>query len=332
MLDKIGASHFQDFATYVPGLSSSSSGTGENTIAIRGISTGTDSNTVGVYLDETPLGSSGGYAESQLAQDIDVFDMSRLEVLSGPQGTLYGASTLGGLVKYVTAPPDLDQLSFLVQGEASHTQNSTISNIERSTLNVPLIDGRLGLRADGFLDREPGWVDNTGLGIKDWNGVKSRGGRVSILGKVLPDLSVRLSVAEQTIDRAGSSIVDRNKLHQPVQGKYDETTLIPEPYGAGVLLYSGVVKWNSEWGNVTSASSWQNIAVSATTDVTPIYGALLKTGNLIPYSTYTGSTTQKFTQELRYTSPPSKYFEVQIGGFYTMEQLPKRPSRFRWLC
>ncbi|MDB5977213.1 MAG: TonB-dependent receptor [Nevskia sp.] len=320
-LETIGASNFQDFATYVPGLSSASDGVGENQIAIRGITSGAQiSSTVGVYVDESPVGSSSAFALGSYGLDFNVFDLQRLEVLSGPQGTLYGASTLGGLLKYVTMPPDLGTYGASVQSEASDTINGGINHSERAVINLPIIPNHLAIRVDGIAENDAGFVDNPNRNLKDVNASKTRGGRVSLLGSLNPDLSLRLSVMQQSIDRNGNSAVDRDPItHQPVQGKYDESALIDEPFTSHFLLYSGLLTWNLHWAQLTSMSSWQDIATTGTLDETANFGGLLHTGNLITFVADDAATVKKYTQEIRLASPDSKVFEWQIGAFYTVE-------------
>ncbi len=320
-LESIGASNFQDFATYVPGLSSASDGVGENQIAIRGITSGAQiSSTVGVYVDESPVGSSSAFALGSYGLDFNVFDLERLEVLSGPQGTLYGASTLGGLLKYVTMPPDLNTYGATVQSEVSDTINGGLNHSERGVLNLPIIPNHLAIRADGIAENDAGYVDNPDRGLKDVNAAKTRGGRISLLGRITPDLNLRVSVMQQSIDRNGNSDVDRDPMtHQPVQGKYDQSPLIDEPFTSRFLLYSGLVTWNLHWAQVTSMSSWQDIGTTGTLDETGDFGGLLRTGNLIPFAAADAATVKKYTQELRLTSQDSKIFEWQVGAFYTVE-------------
>ena len=103
-LEALAATQFRDFASTVPSLTFTTSGVGSTQVNLRGITTGNNiSPTVGIYVDEVPYGSSTPFASgAQLALDVGLFDVSRIEILRGPQGTLYGASTMGGLLKYVS--------------------------------------------------------------------------------------------------------------------------------------------------------------------------------------------------------------------------------------
>ena len=108
-LESIHATQLTDYAGYVPGLQVNSNGTpGQTSVTMRGIATLSSGSTVGYYMDEMPLGSSGIYQNATLyALDLLPYDIQRVEVLRGPQGTLYGAGSMGGLLKYVSREPDL---------------------------------------------------------------------------------------------------------------------------------------------------------------------------------------------------------------------------------
>ena len=108
-----GAASLVDYAGYVPGMQVTNSGTpGQGTITLRGIAALSGSATVGIYLDDAPVGSSNIYNRANaFAIDLLPYDIERVEVLRGPQGTLYGASSIGGLLKYVTVDPSTDEFS-----------------------------------------------------------------------------------------------------------------------------------------------------------------------------------------------------------------------------
>src|SRR4029079_18867507 len=109
-LERQHAVTFSDYLSQVPGLSLEQAQPGQGRLVLRGVNTGGVSSTVAVYVDETPFGSSTGLVNgAALAGDFDTFDVARLEVLRGPQGTLYGASSMGGVLKFVTNAPQLGE-------------------------------------------------------------------------------------------------------------------------------------------------------------------------------------------------------------------------------
>jgi iron complex outermembrane receptor protein len=133
------ADNLQDYLALIPGLSMEGSTRGVSRISLRGINTGGVASTVGVYVDEVPFGSSSGLANGAiLAGDFDTFDMARLEVLRGPQGTLYGASSLGGVMKFVTNPPQTESFEGKAQVAMEDVAGGDLSYSASSFVNIPL--------------------------------------------------------------------------------------------------------------------------------------------------------------------------------------------------
>ena len=148
-LEQSGAKTLTDYLATQPGLDlSTSGGPGLGSVTIRGVSTGSGPiATVGVYVDDVPFGSSSAYAVGAgTALDMGLLDLSRVEVLRGPQGTIYGASTMGGLIKYVTNDPDPSRFLGKVGLAASSTQHGSWNNTVNAVLNVPMSEGTAGFR------------------------------------------------------------------------------------------------------------------------------------------------------------------------------------------
>ena len=123
--------------------------------------------TVGVYVDETSFGSSSGLANGAiLAGDFDTFDVSRIEVLRGPQGTLYGASSLGGVLKYVTNEPQFESFEGRVRGSFESVDDGDMSYSGAAVANMPVSD-TVAIRASGFYRNVGGFVDSIGTGDSD---------------------------------------------------------------------------------------------------------------------------------------------------------------------
>ncbi len=152
---------------------------------IRGITTGTLSNpTVGITIDDIPFGSSSAYGYgSLLIPDLDPADLARVEVLRGPQGTLYGAASLGGLVKFVTADPTLDQISGRAEADFNSVQHGSQGYGVRGEVSLPLVTDKLGISISGFKRQDPGFIDDVTDGRQNVNQVNVRGGRLSVLWK-----------------------------------------------------------------------------------------------------------------------------------------------------
>jgi outer membrane receptor protein involved in Fe transport len=158
-LSQINAHTLGDFAGFVPGLSTVSSGP-TSLIAIRGVTTGTQlSSTVGLYVDEVPIGASTPFGLGGFSFNTNVFDLDRVEVLNGPQGTLFGANSLGGTLRYITAAPDLAGFHAAGETELSTTDHGGTNYGFRAMINAPLTSWA-ALRLTGLEEYTSGYVDD----------------------------------------------------------------------------------------------------------------------------------------------------------------------------
>src|ERR1700729_1030055 len=155
-MDARGIKDFQDIARFTPGVSIDNSGT--NAISIRGISSSAGAGTTGIYLDDTPIQmrSLGFNPDDTLPK---TFDLDRVEILRGPQGTLFGAGSEGGTVRYIMTQPSLTTASTYVRTEASYTQYGQPSYEFGAAHGGPLIDRTLGFRASPWYRSDGGWID-----------------------------------------------------------------------------------------------------------------------------------------------------------------------------
>ncbi|MGH8209679.1 MAG: TonB-dependent receptor plug domain-containing protein, partial [Steroidobacteraceae bacterium] len=163
-LGKLDIFNFEDYLPYVPGLSANGDNNipGQFTVILRGLYTGSAQNTptVGYYLDDTPLTpSSSASFFGIFSPDPDVGDVERIEVLKGPQATLYGASTLGGLIKYVYKKPNLNTFGGDV-GVSGAAVTGDVGYGVRGSVNLPIIPSVLAMRVSGYDRQDPGFTDN----------------------------------------------------------------------------------------------------------------------------------------------------------------------------
>ena len=160
-LTRDNATRFEDYVDQVPGLNIIQSSPVTNQVILRGVTIGANSinSSVAVYLDETPYTSEGRFANAGIAPNLDTYDLQRVEVLRGPQGTLYGSLALAGVMKYVTNEPDPSE--FTASGQIGW--NSVYSGNNgyhlHGVVNVPLSDD-LALRVVGYDSFYPGYIDD----------------------------------------------------------------------------------------------------------------------------------------------------------------------------
>jgi iron complex outermembrane recepter protein len=155
-IDTKGIKDFSDIVRFTPGVAFDSSQT--NQISIRGISSSGGSGTTGIYIDDVPIQvrSLGFNSDDAL---VKLFDLDRVEVLRGPQGTLFGAGSEGGTVRYITVQPSLTQSSIYGKAETSYTEGGAPSYEAGLAGGFPVIDGVLGVRVSAWFRRDGGWID-----------------------------------------------------------------------------------------------------------------------------------------------------------------------------
>ncbi|TAN03457.1 MAG: TonB-dependent receptor [Rhodanobacteraceae bacterium] len=318
-LDKIHANSFEQFAAFVPGLSYDSLGPTSDLIAIRGVTTGGTqlSSGIGMYFDQVPIGASTPFGVGFQTMPINTFDLARIEVLNGPQGTLYGANALGGAIKYVPMQPNLDDFGALGSAGVSSTAHAGTNYGVDVMLNAPLSPGKVALRVDGVQQYDTGFGHNTYLGIDNQGSAHTTMGRAQLLAQITPDLSVKLSAFSQKIHANGLDVDFRNiQTGQPTQGTYDQQFALHQPASSSLRMFSGDIEWNLHWAKFTSITAYQNNNGTYLTDLSDMYNTLLAPifGPQL-YGLYVDTSTKKTTQEFRLESPQDQRFEWLVGAY-----------------
>ena len=337
-LDRQAARSFLDYAQLVPGLTLTQENPGETRLILRGINTGSVSSSVATYVDDTPFGASGSLSNSAiLAGDFDTFDVARVEVLRGPQGTLYGANALGGVLKFVTALPSTDRFEARGQVGIEDTRYGETGYTGNAMVNVPLGD-TLALRASGFYKKNGGYIDAPARGGSNVNASDSYGGRASLLFTPTDQLSVRLFALLQKIDTdSPSSFAVNPATLQPVdpvtgaqvgKGNRQRYERIAEFNRLDYRLYAGTIDYDFGFANVTSVTSYSEQTRNELGDVSTTE-AFRGLANIVyaPAAPRTVGAAfendvevEKFTQEIRLQSTDDDRFEWLVGGYYTNEE------------
>lgn len=160
VLDQHQAVSFDDYVKLLPSVSFQAFGPGQSQLFFRGISTGADGipngtlPTAGVYLDELPVTQTGGVL------DVHLYDIARIEALSGPQGTLFGASSLTGTLRIITNKPDPSKFSAVYDLQGDKYGDGAGGGTVEGFINLPL-GSRAALRASGFYEHDGGYINNT---------------------------------------------------------------------------------------------------------------------------------------------------------------------------
>lgn len=335
-LARTQAVRLEDFAARVPGLNLIANRPGETQIVLRGITTGSPiSSTVAIYVDDTPYGSStsqalGGF----LNPDLDPSDIERIEILRGPQGSLYGASALGGLVKYVSKSPDLNDVAGRIELGGSTVSKGGEGYSMRGMINLPIVSDKLALRVSGYKRRDAGFIDDTQLDAKDINRTDIYGGRAALLWRPSDRLSIDLTATLQNLKGDGSSeedIVINGKRISATTGDLQHARFTLEPRKVKYRLYGGTVDYDLGGARLVSVTSYSTLVQHGITDQTYQSGAAL--GALIGapgvgFSVGSDIDLSKVTQEVRLQSDTSGPLEWRVGGYYTHERVNRhQPSR-----
>lgn len=322
-LRKLNATHFSDFANTVPALSFTTSGVGQSQITLRGVTAGVDIGpTVGIYVDDVPYGSSSAFTNAaSLGLDAGLFDLDRVEVLRGPQGTLYGASAMGGVLRYITRKPDLAKVDADLQTGLSFTHDGGTNYNEAAAISVPLVTDKLAIKASGFINHDGGYIDDVALGDKNVGRSRVYGGRLDLLFHPTEKLSIQLSGLGQNIHRDGVLAADYTLAGAPVDGDLDQRRAKAEPFDQRFRLVSGNVNYDFGPATLTSISSYQTIRTHYRLDSSEVYVPLLASLGLPLSAAPIDQTrnTNKFTQEVRLASASGGFVEWLVGGFYTRE-------------
>jgi outer membrane receptor protein involved in Fe transport len=351
-LERERADDLQALVPLVPGLSLTTTRPGTTRITLRGINTGGVASTVGVYFDDVPFGSSSGLANAAVSTgDLDTFDMARVEVLRGPQGTLYGASSVGGVLKYVPNKASTERFEARFLGSAETVSNGDPGYSVTGLVNVP-VNAKVALRATGFYRFDSGFIDSIGnnpipsltnpaINVVDGtiladglNSLDRFGGRIAALFKPSDKLSVNLAVQLQNIESDAASVVDGDPATlDPLSDSLVQSRYQSEFNDTKYRIYSGTLNWDVGAASVESITSYgrfnadfqADLAIATNLTGGPPLASLvtLLFGNaqnrplsaVLPQTT----STDKFAQELRLVSPKSDSFEWLVGMYYTDE-------------
>ena len=322
---------FSDYSRMVPSLSSINQGPGQSQIVMRGVTTGRithaqpqNKSTTGVYIDDIPV-SSGAFNP-----DLGLFDVSRIEVLRGPQGTLYGAGAMSGAIRIITNAPKLGVTEGETEVTASDTAHGGINEAVRGLINLP-ISSIAAVRASGFYQADDGYIDNVYTGEKNYNKDQSYGGKVAL--RVAPGGSwdVNFSVIYQNLIERGRpaeflqgdpSVTAHLAPGETanITGPYQVAKFVPDPYKDRFFIANGVINNDFGFAKLTSSTSFfsrNNINILDDTYRNRIQqGNVLldgHTGIFVPFINQTR--TREISNETRLASPLGGRFEWVAGVF-----------------
>jgi iron complex outermembrane receptor protein len=349
LMQQEGISDLTGVVQAVPGISVRTAGPGQTELEMRGLSSsGGSAPTVGFYLDDYPLTPPAAALNGKVVIDPDLFDLNRVEVLRGPQGTLYGSGSMGGTIKLVTNPAKLNEFEGAVEAIGSGTTGGGFNRGGNLMLNAPLIDDRLAMRVvltdkytDGWLNRivennfppptgpgpcGPGWpgctrgdvtaVTPTAI-VPRVNWERLQGGRVELLAQPTDALKINATALYQKITAGDYNEYDLppgmpNAHYQPFNNF--------EPIFDEFRLYGLTVTYDMSFAELTSATAYYSREESQTSDVSEalysvvgLFGVTATQFYQIPFNET--DSTRQFSEEIRLASTGKGPFQW-IGGLF----------------
>lgn len=342
-----GLSDMSQVGYETPGVSERNSGPGQTEYEMRGVaSSGGQSPTVGFYLDDTPLTAPEEALLGKVVIDPTLYDLNRVEVLRGPQGTLYGSGSMGGTIKLVTNQPDPTAYAASAQTTVSGTQDGGFNYGVNAMVNIPLVQDKLALRIVGTDSYDDGWIERKVLDPfplpsnggftrgdvssapvaadhKDSNWERLQGVRAALQWLPADGLTITPSIFIQSIKSGAPNFVDAPP------GVKAETHYQPfdvsEPYTDGFQLFSLPIKYEFNGVEVSSSSAYYRRQTHLNQDdsevVQDFLGALIGIPGVTyadvgPVTAFETDDTSQFSEEVRLTSTGSGPFQWLVGGFY----------------
>ena len=345
-MDRAGINSLEDFAFKVPGLAISGQSNGRTQLNIRGISSGEirrdntrATETVGIYFDEVPLSTA------LYNPNLEPFDLERVEVLRGPQGTLYGSGSLAGTIRLVSRAPVMNEFEGLIDAGIASVKDGDTGYSLKGVLNIPLVDDTLAARIVGYQVEEGGWIDNLSDGPgggKDVNSGTRWGLRASLLWTPTERLSIKPTFIHQTVNYDGTAIdsfealgVDRlvdvgtltpEQAFDP-SGKHEQWKYHAQFYDDEIDIANLHVLYDYDGYQLSSSSSYtsRDIAVRSDISTNNIAGAFFPasppaTGgsqNVLGILLDDSKDISSFAQEFRLTSTGDSDLQWIAGLYYS---------------
>ena len=259
-IEEMGIADTKDYLTTIPGLYVHSISPIANVVNMRGVAPmGGWAQTVGYYLGETPM---------PFLPATSSFDVERMEVLRGPQGTLYGEGSMGGTIKIIPNAANSDKFEAMINPEISSTSGGGLNYNINGMINLPVIKDKLALRATGFYRNDDGFINNVGMDVDKANTFSNYGGRISARFFATDKLTINASTIFNHSESGGKFVANEN---------YEQTTNIAESGGQDYNVYNLSADYEFSFANLTVSGSYLDIE---TTDVQDL-NALLPTVNYI---------------------------------------------------
>ncbi len=263
-----GVRSTQEMTSFVAGLSTTNQGPGRNKFVIRGLAdgpfTGNTQSTVGLYIDETRVVFNAPSPALQL------HDVDRVEVIRGPQGTLYGAGSIGGLVRIITRQPVMDRFEMRTTVEGSTVVDGGLSHAADAMVNVPLIAGKLAWRTVAYERFDAGYIDDVQLDRHDVNRTRTQGLRSNAKLRLGGDWMLGTGIVYQSVRSRDT------QYYNGARASFERANFLSEPNANNFLTIAATIDGNLGWAHVTSTTAWIQHRVDSLFDASLALPALLR--------------------------------------------------------
>ncbi|MFV3074958.1 TonB-dependent receptor [Niveispirillum fermenti] len=294
-IERRGVASLRELQYAVPGLSLVETAPGQERLQIRGVSATNGLPTVGQYLDEMPTSID----DNTQSVGLRLIDMERVEVLRGPQGTLYGEGSMGGTIRYLTANPDLRDFGGRLEGQLGRVTDGGTAGRVSGVVNLPLVKDRVGLRVVAGYEDTGGWIDSTVTGKKDVNAARIFTIRGKLLAEVTENLQASIMVLHQ----------DQKQDYQNYGTGRQTSAPLAAYNNPNYDLVNAVLRWDLGWGSLLNSFGYQKAENSTMTDLSSVYVPLLPVfgypaGTITSVGLGSDSSTEIFSNEIRLASAP----------------------------
>ncbi len=305
-IKKEGIEGAADFARRIPGVIFNQGGKNQvSNFVVRGIATSANdeiiNKPVSVYIDDIPITTSNGSVQP----DPRLYDVERIEVLKGPQGTLFGAGTLAGVVRVVTNKADANEYAASFSTDMGSTGSDSIRQRYNGMVNIPLVDDKLALRLVAYYRDEEGYVTNIGTGEDNADRVVDKGGRAALRWHVNDRFIADFMVLYQDSQPEDSS------LFNPGLGEHKRSTFKPEVTNAEITNYNMTLTYDFDFATLISSTNSSEVDAYNSNDLSGILGGML------PWGFKNNVTDDVFVQELRLVSNTDSNFDWIVGAYYS---------------
>jgi iron complex outermembrane recepter protein len=308
-----GALTVEDAISFIPGVSYTSNGANAGSYTIRGVNTsayaaGTQS-PVAVYIDDLNILDP---FSPKITPSLRLFDMNRVEVLEGPQGTLFGSGSIGGAIRIISNKPNLTDYEAETEDTVEDTSGAAGSYETNVMANIPIVSDELALRVVGYYDQDGGYIDNTARDERDANRSISEGARVQLEFVPISDLTL-IASAQFDVGRPHDSAFSFYNSKQ-----YQWNGLLPNTNYDSTDIYGLTGTYDLGWSNFTSITTYADRKENSLSDFSADAAHLLGIHAPSPERDY--GPTQTFSEEARLASPTGQRFSWLIGGVYINER------------